>query len=190
MSETKTEEETKKLDFHKIIDRLDLEEIDKDYLKYRWLDQMQWMSRKSAFMQTRHKRWRWATIFSAALLPVLISINFAENKTYAQYIRFGMALLGAVPAIAVAAEELNQYGKNWYNYRNAAELLKTQGWQFIQLAGTYKNAGDHRQAFKDFSEQVESIVSNDVKVFVADGLKNTFKIPTTNVAEPPKLPES
>ena len=71
-----------------------------------------------------------------------------------------------VVAIAVAVEGFFHYGERWRHYRRTAELLKSQGWQFYELAGAYATYRSHKAAFRPFAGAVESLIAEDVNVYV------------------------
>ena len=78
--------------------------------------------------------------------------------------------LSQLVAICAAVEQFFKFGDRWRHYRRSAELLKTHGWQFFELTGTYapysKNGG-HAEAFHLFASQVEEIIQSDVDGYVS-----------------------
>ena len=76
--------------------------------------------------------------------------------------------LGAAVAIASSIEEFFHDGDHWQNYRSSVELLRSEGWQYINLGGPYRRFEDHRNAFTKFSERVEEIIQLDVQTYISD----------------------
>ncbi|BAS55790.1 MULTISPECIES: DUF4231 domain-containing protein [Leptolyngbya] len=173
-------------DFEGMIERLDLEQSGKDYLKLRWLEQVLWMEGKSNKMRDRHQSGRKWTIVLSAILPIIVLLNFNEDKIFERGIKVATVAISSAIAIGTALEEFHQYGKRWYSYRRASELLKTQGWQFFQLSGAYRTYENHRQALPIFSEQVESIIQRDVEVYVTEGMQQIVQSEETT--SPAQLP--
>ena len=61
--------------------------------------------------------------------------------------RIATWVVGLVVAIS-AAIEFFHYGDRWRTYRRTAELLKTEGWLFLQLSGRYSaNGSTHAAAY-------------------------------------------
>lgn len=166
-----------KADFERMIDQLDVEQSGKDYLKFRWLEQVLWMENRSHRMRDRHRRWKIVTIVCSAVLPIVLLLNFNDDKIVDQRIRVGAVVLSLVVTTGISLEEFNQYSKRWDSYRKTAELLRTQGWQFFQLSGVYRSYGSHHYALPAFMDQIEAIVQRDVEVYVTEGMQPSEQLP-------------
>ncbi|MEO0409247.1 MAG: DUF4231 domain-containing protein, partial [Cyanobacteria bacterium P01_A01_bin.135] len=59
------------------------------------------------------------------------------------------------------------HGDKYRNYRNTAEGLKIEGWQFFQLSGPYQKYEDHSEAYTIFADRVEQYIRQDVEGFLA-----------------------
>ena len=70
-----------------------------------------------------------------------------------------------VVALATALEGFFRHGDRWRNYRRTTEALKSQGWQFFQLAGPYAAFADHSAAHATFAADVEAIINHDVETY-------------------------
>jgi hypothetical protein len=159
--------EALKQDFGELIDSLNLKERQSHYLRSRWLDQILWMEGRAKRAQTLYYRLRLTTIIGGVIIPALVSLNFAgaENPQVKQAIGVSAFVLSQVVAISAATEQFFNYGERWRHYRRSVETLKTQGWQFFQLSGTYQNYKTHDQAFNVFAGQVETILQRDVETY-------------------------
>ena len=71
-----------------------------------------------------------------------------------------------VVAIAVAVEGFFHYGDRWRHYRRTAETMKSQGWQFYELAGPYAAFATHAAGFPTFAATVEALFQEDVDTYV------------------------
>jgi uncharacterized membrane protein YhaH (DUF805 family) len=152
-----------------IIDKLDgLSDIQKDWLKERWLDQVIWIEGRANRHRNRYNFWRVFAIVGGILIPVLITMSQLENPSWLSSLAWIAMLLGAVVAIATSVEEFFHDGERWRNYRGSAELLKSEGWHFVNLSGPYSRSGDHPKAFKKFAVSVEGIIQKDVKIYLGD----------------------
>jgi hypothetical protein len=151
-----------------VIDKLDkLDEIQKSWLKERWLDQVIWMEGRANRHRNRHYRLRIFAIAGGILIPLLITMSQNNNLGFLSWVAAG---LGALVAISVAVEEFYHDGERWRNYRNSVELLKSEGWHFINLSGPYRhyNDADRSNAFKKFAARVEDIIQQDVQTYLGD----------------------
>jgi type III secretory pathway component EscS len=161
-----------KQDFYRIIDALDdITRIQKDYLKQRWLGQVLWMEDRSGEMRNWHRRLRMGMIVGSSLVPLVIAIDSHCNSTLQQVLKLIIVGLSVLVTVSATVDEFFGFGERWYNYRKAVELLKSQGWQFLELSGTYREYIDHAEAFPVFTDQIESIIQRDVEVYVTQGMQ-------------------
>ncbi|HIK33264.1 MAG TPA: DUF4231 domain-containing protein, partial [Oscillatoriales cyanobacterium M4454_W2019_049] len=127
-----------------MVEDLDLPELCKQSLKSRWLDQVIWADKKAEQCRQWHYRLRLTAIVGGVLLPAIVGINFELGKdnvflrTWFPYLPFA---LSQVIAVSVAAEEFLRFGDRWRQYRQLAEDLKAEGWEYLQLSGPYSSGG-------------------------------------------------
>ncbi len=69
---------------------------------------------------------------------------------------------------STAFEGFFHYGDRWEHYRRTAEQLKSEGWQFFQLIGEYREYKTHREAYLVFATRVEDLIQQDVEVFMTN----------------------
>jgi len=149
-----------KRDFSLLIDALEIPEIGKRFLRLRWLDQMTWAERRATQARNQHYTLRLIAIIGGVVVPALVSLNLQGGL--AGWITFAVSL---AVAIALAVDSFFRWGERWLHYRRMAELLKSEGWLFFQLAGPYQGA--HGASYPEFARRVEAIVAADVDTFVA-----------------------
>ncbi|MBL1179027.1 DUF4231 domain-containing protein [Pantanalinema sp. GBBB05] len=128
-----------------LIEQLQLPELYKQSLKRRWLDQVVWADKKAAECRRWHYRLRLTTIVGSVILPALVGINFQlgkDNPLFRAWFPYVPFALSQVIAISAAIEEFCRYGDRWRDYRQMAEDLKAEGWQYLQLSGAYQQS-DH-----------------------------------------------
>lgn len=143
-----------------LVEDLDLPEEQKILLRSRWLDQMHWMSDKARVARRRHLILRWIMTSGGVILPALVSFSLGAGQSEAvRWLTFAVSL---VVALLATTEEVFHFGDTWHHYRRNAELLKSIGWQFVQLTGPYARASTHAAALPAFTRRVEEILSEDV----------------------------
>ena len=154
-------------DLAALIDRLALDDLRKGYLRDRWLDQLAWLGRGARRDQRRYYALRLVTILGGVAIPALVGLNVGgEAEDTVRWLTFGLGLLVAA---AAALEEFFRYGERWRHYRQQAELLKAEGWAFLQLAGpAYRRYDSHADAFRTFVGRVEDAVRQEVGVYIAE----------------------
>lgn len=144
----------------RLVDDLDLTDEQRVLLRSRWLDQMHWMARKARTARRRHLTLRWIMAAGGVILPSLVSFSLGAGQTDAlRWLTFAVSL---VVALLATTEEVFHFGDTWHHYRRTAELLKSVGWQFVQLTGPYAKAPSHAAALPAFTRRVEEILSEDL----------------------------
>jgi uncharacterized protein DUF4231 len=88
----------------------------------------------------------------------------SPNK-YKGLIQLAAIVTGLFIAIAAGIEEIFHYGDIWREKRNAAELLKIEGWRYLQLARPYRQA-THKAAYSDFAANVELLIEREIKDYM------------------------
>ncbi len=152
--------------FSELIDRLDLSDLRKDFLKNRWLDQVTWLEGRATKERNRHHALRLTTIIGGVIIPALVGFGKGNERwqEIASWSAFG---LSQAVAVSAAVEEFFAHGEKYRNYRNTAEGLKIEGWEFFQLTGAYRQFESHTYAYTAFAQRVEQYIKQDVQGFIA-----------------------
>jgi hypothetical protein len=157
----------------RVIQGLDMSEHKKEWMRARWLEQVRWFDRRAEQANRRHSLLRVIAITGGVLVPGLVSVGSGAGAgsddlaDLAQPIAFVVSLMVAA---AVGLDSFYHFGERWRHYRKTAELLKTEGWLFIEGAGRYRQQ-QHRTKFHDvffpvFATKVEEIIRHDVAVYL------------------------
>ena len=151
--------------FTVLIDQLELPDLNKQFMKSRWLDQLSWLEKRSGETKRWSNRLRLMIIVGGVLIPALVSLNFTDNQLGETigWVTFG---LSQVVAISAAVEEYFHFSDKYTQYRQTAECLKSEAWQFLQFSGFYKKYSDHETAYPAFATRVEQFIQKDVQTFV------------------------
>jgi hypothetical protein len=156
-----------KNEFNSLIDKLELIDLQKQFLRSRWLDQVIWMDGKADTNQRWYYNLRLISIIGGVIVPALISLNLG-SENISIVIRLITFIISLIVAICVAIEQFFHYGDRWRHYRHNAERLKTEGWQFSQLSGPYGDFSKHKDAFRIFVARVEEIQQHEAELFICD----------------------
>ena len=129
-----------------------LNHLQKEFLRFRWLDQVLWMEMRANHAKALYYILRLTTIVCGVIIPALVSLGYRfENPLF--WLVFVLSLLVAISA---ALEEFLRYGDQWRHYRLKVELLKNEGWLFFQLSGRrYRHFLSHAEAYPQFARRVE-----------------------------------
>jgi hypothetical protein len=163
-----------KKDLGTLIDALELSDLQKHFLRSRWLDQVIWMEGRADNARNWHYRLRLTVIIGGVIIPALVSLNTPAlmelnlGGGIAQLvgcITFGLSLMVALSA---AVEQFFNYGERWRHYRRMVETLKIEGWQFFQLSGPYHRYKSHREAYPVFAARTEETNQHDVESYITN----------------------
>lgn len=145
-----------------MIDRLDLDEFRKDAMKSRWLDQLLWLEGNASKAKKRYYALRLITIVGGVITPALVSLNHGQLKVREVFTWTAFGMAQAV-AISAAVEELFGFNIRYRTFRNTAEGMKVEGWQYFQLTGHYRYYHSHSAAYIDFAGRVEGLIQQDIE---------------------------
>ncbi len=161
-----------KQDYGNLIDALQLSDMQKHFLRSRWLDQVLWMESKCAKTQRWYYLLRLVAIIGGVIVPALVGLKLGDGEIpgLITWLTFGLSLL---VAISVAVEEFFHFGERWRHYRRSVELLKIQAWQFFQHSGPYQAFADDAAAYPAFAGNIEEIMQNEIDVYVTEVVKVT-----------------
>jgi hypothetical protein len=149
-------------EFGQLVDELDLDPQRKRLLRSRWLDQVAWLEGKAGRSRNRYYALRLTTLVGALLVPALATLDPADG-TAKNVVRVATWIVGLVVATSAAIEGFFHYGDRWRTYRRTAELLKTEGWLYLQLSGRYSaNGATHADVYPVFALRVEELIQADV----------------------------
>jgi hypothetical protein len=149
-----------------IIDRLEISDLRKEFLKNRWLDQVLWLEGRATKERNRHYFLRMVTIIGGVIVPAMVGFR-SENVRWQTAVGWTALGVSQVVAISAAVEEFFCHGEKYRNYRNTAEGMKIEGWQYFQLTGPYHQYANHSDAYATFANSVEQYIKQDVQGFIA-----------------------
>ncbi len=174
-----TDHGLKRAEMDQLITAIELPELNKQFLRARWLEQIMWMEEKALDALWWYRVLRLATIIGGVIVPALVSFNVSDDT--AGLIKTLTFIVSLVVALSAAVEEFFRYGERWRHYRRTVESLKSEGWQFLQLSGPYVNM-THSQAYPAFATRVEELSREEVDRYmtqVAKDKKEEDRIPST-----------
>jgi uncharacterized protein DUF4231 len=157
-----------------------------EYIDARWLNYVEWWDSRASDSKRRYQTLRCAVVISGALIPALVGLR--ELQVLGQYAWvFAVASIVASLVVAICAgiESLFGYGNIWREKRAAAELIKSEGFSFLQLSGNYAQYDTHHDAYQFFAKNVEDLIRNEIKDYIVavtpkapNGTAGTQSIPS------------
>jgi hypothetical protein len=150
-----------------LIEQLELSPLQQQCLKARWVDTVLWMEKRAMSARNRYYLLRLLIIGGGVLIPALISLEFAD-PTAAAALKWTTFTISLMVAMSAALEGFFRYGERWRHYRRTVELLKAEGWQYLQQGGGYADFASHTASFPLFTGRVEEIIGSNVETFVTE----------------------
>jgi hypothetical protein len=159
----------------RLLETLELSSMQKEILRQRWLDQVTWMGRQARRARRSYLALRIPVVIGGVAIPALIAILLSAGPATTvpfmqaittESVRLFAFFVSLLVAGLAALDEVLKYGDRWRHYRRTAELLKTFGWQYLTLSGTFKRFDTHAQAFTTFTERVEDVLNEDVEGYL------------------------
>jgi len=151
----------------RIIEKLDIDDLHKEFLRLRWLDQVLWMEERANNTKVFYYVLRLTTIICGVIIPALGSSLLSGDAI--TWVTWAVFVLGLLVAISAALEEFLRYGEQWRHYRLKVELLKNEGWLFLQLSGRhYHHFPSHAKAYPRFARRVEKWNRLEVDEYLTD----------------------
>jgi hypothetical protein len=138
------------------------------YLEQRWLHQVRWWDQRAWSARRSYFGTRLAVVIGGVLLPFL-TVG-AVRADIDPWLRQAAAVVSLLVAACAAVEALYGWGGTWLEKRNAAEMLKVEGWLFLHGGGAYRGRtpGD---AFPDFVTAVEDQIAREVGRYVENAAR-------------------
>lgn len=131
-----------------------------EYLKRRWIGMVMWWHSRSKVARRKYFGLRAVVVIGGVLLPVLTTLS--TRPGWQLDTTLAIAITGAIVAAAAAWEGVANYGDIWREKRRSAELLKVEGWLFLELCGKYEADKSHAIAIHRFVAEVETLVAREV----------------------------
>jgi hypothetical protein len=152
-----------------LIEQLELTPLQKNILRDRWLDQVNYMSREARNTKKRYTNFRIFIIIGSAIVATLVSLN-TQASVFPEWAKYMLTIvtvtISLMVTIASGIDQFFKFGDTWRHNRRFSELLKIEGWEFVNLIGPYSKFTTHNLAFAKFSENVETILRADVDEFM------------------------
>jgi len=145
----------------------DLHRNQKQAMEGRWFAQFVWFDRKARAAGRWHYLLRIVAILGGIAIPALVNVTRRPRGPF-HYVNGAILALGLLVAASVALEEFFRWGERWRHYRHTAEMLKSEGWSFIEFAGRYahRERPTHSALYPAFAARVEDLIRHDVQVYL------------------------
>ncbi len=152
---------TKKFKFtiHEIMHDIDLGETDKQIIMHRYVDEVVKSECVSSFICIFYYVLRFSISIGGVLITSLLlleKVSFIDS-TAALAIFWVCWALSLIISMANECIYAFAIDKKFFVNTLILEKLKSEGWQFMELAGKYRKYKTHREAFKHFVTRIEKL---------------------------------
>ena len=159
-----------------IIHALDLNPFQKKILAKRYVKQVRSYEKRTKNLGFAYNIFRTIVTVGSIILPALLSIQNNDDYSYKIYwTTWGISI---VITICNGCIQLYNLDKNYIVTSLIVQKLKSEGWQYFECAGKYKNH-THQDNFVRFCEIIERLkmkqVSKEIKFLSSQGSSNTGK---------------
>ena len=138
-----------------------------EYINARWLNYVEWWDGRAREAKWKYFGLRSAVVIAGALVPALVGLReLTVLGEYGWILAVASIVASLVVAICAGLESLFGYGEIWREKRAAAELIKSEGFNFVQLIGEYEQHASHKAAYKIFAANVEKIIRSEIKDYI------------------------
>jgi hypothetical protein len=138
-----------------------------EHIKARWLKYVEWWDSRASKVKWKHLTLRSAVVIGGALIPGLVGLREIDVlKSYTTWFAVAAIVVSLVIAICAGLESLFGFGDIWRDKRTAAEIIKSEGFSFLQLWGRYKHYETHAKAYQAFAGNVEDLITKEIKDYI------------------------
>jgi hypothetical protein len=138
-----------------------------EYIDARWLKYVEWWDSRASNAKWKYFTLRSAVVIGGALIPALVGLRELQRfGEIAWMFSVASIVVSLVVAVCAGLESLFGWGDIWREKRVAAELIKSEGFSFLQLTGGYAQFKTHQEAYKLFAQNVEELIRHEIKDYI------------------------
>jgi hypothetical protein len=115
-----------------------------EYIRERMFEYRKWYDNSAQKAKTRYQGMRGVSVVGAAIVPVLVNLDF-------QYLPAVTTVISLLVVVLVSLESVYHYGDQWKNYRSTEQFI---------AHGSYKGLKPDR-AFLHLVERIEGAISTE-----------------------------
>jgi hypothetical protein len=124
-----------------------------EYIRERMFEYRKWYDNSAQKAKTRYQGMRGVSVVGAAIVPVLVNLDF-------QYLPAVTTVISLLVVVLVSLESVYHYGDQWKNYRSTEQFIAQEYFFFTTGDGSYKGLKPDR-AFLHLVERIEGAISTE-----------------------------
>jgi hypothetical protein len=124
-----------------------------EYIQERMFQYRKWYDNKAVKAKFRFQSMRALSVVGAAIVPVLVNLNF-------QFQELLTTLISLLVVVLVSLESVFHYGDQWKNYRSTEQFIAQEYFYFTTGDGSYRGMKAD-QAFLHLVERIEGAIASE-----------------------------
>ena len=136
-------------------------------IKNRFLYEVMEYEKKRENTKKFYNAFRFIVTTGSILLPAILSVGQMDPaKLPRNFENISYWITWTISLMVTASNgflQLFSLDKNYFTYAIVTEQLKTEGWQFFELAGKYEDFKNHNEGYRTFCKSIESIKRKQVE---------------------------
>ena len=136
-------------------------------IKNRFLYEVMEYEKKRENTKKFYNAFRFIVTTGSILLPAILSVGQMDpSKLPNNFENISYWFTWSISLMVTASNgflQLFSLDKNYFTYAIVTEQLKTEGWQYFELAGKYEDFKNHNEGYRTFCKSIESIKRKQVE---------------------------
>lgn len=150
-----------------IVDKLDIEEIEKNVIKLRYINELNELKSNSTNSTCIYNISNFFLTTLSIILPGIMSIQ-KINTEYEDILFWSSWGMSLGITLLNGYIKLFKIDRNYYFYNYNYERHVSEGWNYIELGGVYNSKDTHQQAYKRFMSNVEQLKIENLNTLYSD----------------------
>ena len=150
-----------------IVDKLDIEEIEKNVIKLRYINELNELKSNSTHSTCIYNISNFFLTTLSIVLPGIMSIQ-KINTEYEDILFWSSWGMSLGITLLNGYIKLFKIDRNYYFYNYNYERHVSEGWNYIELGGVYNSKDTHQQAYKRFMSNVEQLKIENLNTLYSD----------------------
>jgi hypothetical protein len=160
--------ETKKYttSYTSIIDKLDLEDLQKELIKSDWLDFINYLEGLIAKNYWRFRVYTTISIIGGISIPAISAFQIPEP-----YNKMVISIIGVITASCIGLNQSFKFNDKWKHFRRQVEIARIEGEKFIALADQDYSGKTHKDGLPVFIKNLSILKKEEIKDYF-DSINN------------------
>lgn len=156
--------------------RLELSDAQQAAVQARYISYVDWLERAAVRSRRAHYALRLTAVVGGVVVTSMSSAEVLGDPVAA--VKWILLATSLAVGIALAIDGFLNLGERWRHYRRSVEILKSQGWRFVQRTDPYRTLSDS-DAARVFAARIEDLIDEETGGYI-QGPARPATAPTTS----------